>query len=518
MKRILISWLISIVALMAYAGADKLPSKLDDHVSRVMKAFDVPGIGLAVVKDGRVLLAKGYGVRRIGTAEPVDENTLFGIASNTKAFTATALAMLVEEKKINWDSPVIDYLPSFQMYDPYVTREITVSDLLTHRSGLGLGAGDLLWWPATTIERKEIVRRLRFIKPAASFRSRYAYNNLLYIAAVEVIEAVSGTSWEEFIETRILKAVGMNQSKVRCSDSVRGGNIATPHAPVGEKVVPVMPFDADNANPAAGIHAGAADMAKWMIVQLDSGRLADGSRLFSSNTAKQLWALVTPQTISDPPDELAPLKSNFRGYALGFGVRDYRGKKIVQHTGGLPGYVSKVTLVPELKLGIVVLTNQESTEAFEAITLYILDHFIHAKPHDWLQAFLKVKARSDSTVAAEAERQIRERQMDSKPSLSLERYAGTYEDAWYGQMVLKVRDEQLQMQFTNTPSLIGTLEHWHYDTFIVRWHDPEMRADAFVTFALNPKGGIDHVKMEPVSSATDFSFDFKDLLFKPVQQ
>src|SRR5205807_8584630 len=285
----------------------------------------VPGMGMAVVKDGRVVLAKGYGVRRLGDPAPVDEHTLFGIASNTKAFTATAIGILVEEGKLQWDAPVVNYLPWFEMYDPFVTRELTIRDLLVHRSGLGLGAGDLLWWPTSTYDRKEIARRLRFIPPATSFRSAYAYDNVLYLVAGEVIEAVSGQSWENFVASPIRVNVGVRGSNVRHSAAAAGGNVAAPHAPIDGKIRPIAPFDSDNTNPAGGINASAEDMAKWLRVQLSGGTLADGTRLFSAATARQLTSIVTPIPIGDPPPELPALKMNFHGYALGFDIRDYRG-------------------------------------------------------------------------------------------------------------------------------------------------------------------------------------------------
>src|SRR6476619_5522477 len=223
-----------------------------------MQTFTVPGLSVAIVKDGKVVLAKGYGIRRMGDPTPVDARTRFGIASNTKLFTATALALLVEEGKIEWDKPVTSYLPDFAMSDPYVTHEMTVRDLLVHRSGLGLGAGDLLWWPPSTYNRKEIARRIRYIPLATSFRSAYAYDNVLYLVAGELID-----------------------SDVRHSGSMDKGNVAGTHAEVNDTVRPAAPFTSDNTNPAGGIMAGAADMAKWLMVQLDSGKVADGSRLFS---------------------------------------------------------------------------------------------------------------------------------------------------------------------------------------------------------------------------------------------
>ncbi|MCJ7644542.1 MAG: beta-lactamase family protein, partial [Candidatus Aminicenantes bacterium] len=331
---------VAFIVLLTLAGEvpakspAPVPPDLDAYLARVMKAFEVPGVGLAIVKDGKVVIAKGYGVRRLGEPTPVNEQTLFGIASNTKAFTATAMALLVEEGKLEWDAPVIRYLPWFQMWDPYVTRELTVRDLLVHRSGLGLGAGDLLWWPASTYDRKEIARRLRFIQPVASFRSAYAYDNVLYLIAGEVIEAVSGKVWEDFIAERILKKVGMTGSQVRHAAVAEGGNASAPRASVEGVVRPVKPFDSDNTNPAGGICSSAEDMAKWLIVQLNRGLLSVGTRLFSERSARQLTTLVTPMPSGEPPAELAAQRMNFRGYALGFEVHDYRGKKVVTHTGG----------------------------------------------------------------------------------------------------------------------------------------------------------------------------------------
>jgi CubicO group peptidase (beta-lactamase class C family) len=263
---------LSIVARAAQAPA--APPELDTFVARAMNTFEVPGLSLALVKDGRVLVAKGYGVRRLGEPAAVDARTLFGIASNTKAFTATALGLLVEEGRVQWDAPVIDYLPWFQMSDPYVTREMTVRDLLVHRSGLGLGAGDLLWWPPSTYNRREIARRLRYLPLKTSFRSAYAYDNVLYLIAGEVVEAVSGQSWEDFVQSRILTKVGMTSSNVRHSAAATGGNVATPHARIDGRVRPIAPFDSDNTNPAGGINSCADDMARWPERPALAGRTA----------------------------------------------------------------------------------------------------------------------------------------------------------------------------------------------------------------------------------------------------
>jgi len=513
---------ICLVALLAAAvpapaRAQDAPRNLDQTVARVMQTFEVPGIAVAIVKDGKVVLARGYGVRTLGQSDKVDAHTLFGIASNTKLFTATALGLLVEQGLLEWDAPVIRYVPWFAMWDAWVTQNITIRDLLVHRSGLGLGAGDLLWWPPSTYNRKEIAYRLRYIRPATSFRSAYAYDNVLYTVAGEVIEAVSGMPWEEFVRTRILERIGMTGSDVRHSAAEHGGNVATTHARVDGSVRIVKPFASDNTNPAGGVMAGAEDMAKWLIVQLDSGRTGDTGRLFTEGTARQLWTTVVPRDPGIPPRELAPLRSGFLGYGLGVNVQDYRGRKLLTHTGGLPGYVSRVAMIPDLKLGVAVLTNMESGAAFNAITWTILDAYLDAPDHDWVAAYATLERRAAQRLEEEEAATTAARNAAAGPSLTLDGYAGTYRDAWYGDVELREADGHLVMQFSKTPALLGDLEHWQYDTFVVRWRDRELRADAFITFALQPDGTIREARMQPVSPATDFSFDFQDLLLKPVE-
>jgi CubicO group peptidase (beta-lactamase class C family) len=510
------SLLSSALLVNTPVAAQKPPPNFDGYVRRVMETFTVPGLSVAIVKDGRVVLAKGYGVRRMNDPAPVDERTRFGIASNTKLFTATALALLVEEGKLEWDAPVIRYLPWFAMYDPYVTRELSVRDLLVHRSGLGLGAGDLLWWPPSTYDRKEIARRLRFIPPATSFRSAYAYDNVLYTVAGEVIEAVSGQVWEDFVRTRILAQVGMTESDVLHSAAGALGNVAGTHAEVEDTVRPIAPFLSDNTNPAGGIMSGAADMARWMIVQLDSGRVSGGRRLFSPGTATQLWREVTPTPIGDPPEGLPHLRPHMAGYALGLNVRDYRGQTLLQHTGGLPGYLSKVAMIPEVRLGVAVLTNQESGAAFESIVYQVLDHYLGAKAPDYPGAFQRLVRKNQAELRELDRKAAAARDSTSGPSLPLARYAGTYRDAWYGDVAIALEGQGLVIRFSKSPSLVGDMAHWQHDTWLVRWRDRELRADAYATFALNYDGTIERLRMVPSSPAVDFSFDFQDLVLRPV--
>ncbi|MEO5579551.1 MAG: serine hydrolase [Gemmatimonadaceae bacterium] len=509
------AWLLLASALPAQTPAP--PADLDRFVASVMEQFRVPGLSVAIVKDGKVVLSRGYGVRALGGTTRVDAKTLFGIASNTKIFTATALGLLVEEGKLEWDAPVIRYLPGFAMYDPFVTRELTIRDLMVHRSGLGLGAGDLLWWPESTYDRKEIVRRLRFIPPATSFRNAYAYDNVLYTVAGEVIESVSGLSWEDFVDRRILAKVGMSGSNVRHSGAGKGDNVAATHAEVDGRLRLVPPLVSDNTNPAGGINSSSDDMAKWLIVQLDSGRLANGARLFQPATTRQLWTMVTPIPGGPPATELAFQRYSFNGYALGMGVRDYRGRQMLSHTGGLPGYLSKVTMIPELRLGVVVLTNQESGSAFNAISYRVVDHYLGAAPVDYVGIYRKLEERRRAADAAAEKAAVTARDTASRPSLALAGYAGTYSDPWYGNVNIVLKSGKLFMRFAHTPSLEGELVHWQHDTFVARWTDRTLRADAFVSFALNPDATIARAKMQAVSPATDFSFDFQDLTLRPVK-
>ena len=505
------------MALAAQASAPATPAApppgFDSYVQKVLAAFQVPGVAVAIVKDGRVVLAKGYGVRTLGKPEQVDSLTRFGIASNTKAFTATALAILVERGKLTWDEPVRTYLPDFAMYDPFVTREITVRDLLVHRSGLGLGAGDLLWWPASTYTRAEIAQRLRYIKPATSFRSAYAYDNVLYLVAGQLIEKISGQSWETFMSTELLNPLGMSHSSVRHADAASGGNVATTHAEVDGTVVAVPPMTSDNTNPAGGINAGAADIARWMITQLDSGRTPEGKRLWSPASARELWTGVTPMPVGGSVPALAPLRPSFNLYGLGFGVRDYRGVKMLSHTGGLPGYVSEILMLPDQKIGVAVFTNQESSAAFRSITLAVLDHYLGVKPAwDWLGAYTTLAAQ-ESTELASATTKETARDTTVRPTLPLPKYAGTYSDVWYGDVTVRSANGKLMMRFSHTPELTGVLEHQKGDAFIVRWTDRSLRADAVVTFDVKA-GAVTRVRMVP-TPGVDFSFDFQDLDLRP---
>jgi CubicO group peptidase (beta-lactamase class C family) len=502
------------LALVASPAAAQLRQRdFDAYVVRSLQALQTPGAAIAVVKDGRVLFARGYGVRAIGAKAPVDAHTLFQIASNTKAFTTAALAMLVDDGRLAWDDPVTKYLPGFQLSDPYVTREFTVRDLVTHRSGLGLGAGDLLWFHST-YGRAEIAHRIRFAKPVSSFRSQYAYDNVLYIVAGEVAAAASGSSWDDFVQRRIFTPLGMTESGTTTAFFTSSANAATPYAVEGGRLQ-VVPLDSvDNIAPAGGIASNVTDLAKWMTCRLDSGRHA-GARLFSERQAREMWSGQTILPIADPPAPLAALRPSFAEYGLGWRLFDYQGRKIVSHTGGLAGMSSQITLVPAEKLGIVILTNSEA-DLMAALTYRLLDDLLGTpRPRtDWVSAFAAAarlaQARADSTLRASR----MARDSTSGPSLPLEKYAGRYRDEMYGDAELALEGGTLVLRFSRSPAFIGDLEHWQYDTFVAHWRTRHIE-DAYVTFALDPDGSIDRFQMAAVSPLADFSFDYQDLVFRP---
>jgi CubicO group peptidase (beta-lactamase class C family) len=512
-------------AATAPVAAADAAYNLDADVARVLKNFDVPGLAIAVVKDGKVVVARGFGVRKLGDATPVDGKTLFEIASNSKAFTAAALAMLVDDGKLAWDDPVTKHLPDFQMYDAYVTKEMTVRDLLTHRSGLGLGAGDLMWWPTTSFSTDEIIHNLRYIRPATSFRNSYAYDNLLYIVAGKIIAQKSGKSWGDTMRERILTPVGMTATTTSLAENAGNPNVANAHSKIDGKIAAVKAMPVANAVGAVGINTNAEDIARWMNVLLDGGKLAGAGkdaagkeiRLFSAAQSREMWTPQTPMKISEPKPALAATKPNFFAYGLGFQLRDYKGQKLAQHGGALQGFYSRVVMVPESKLGIAILTNAESGGAMTALQYRLLDQYLGAAPSDWIKLIGDVEAEAHAKEQARLKTATTARAAKSKPSLALAAYDGDYQDAWYGKATIKAVGNKRVLSFAKTPDLTGELEHFQHDTFIVRWKERNFNADAYVTFSLNPDGSIERMKMAPVSTDTDFSYDFADLTFTPVK-
>jgi CubicO group peptidase (beta-lactamase class C family) len=520
LKRIMKKYCISLLVLLMVSVtsfSQISEQEVDNVVNSALTAFNVPGIAVAIVKDGKVVLAKGYGVKSIQTNEKVDANTLFGIASNSKAFTSAALAILIDEGKLKWDDKVIKYLPNFKMYNDYVTNEFTIRDLLTHRSGLGLGAGDLMIWPGKSdFTPKDIIQNLQYLKPVSAFRTQFDYDNLLYIVAGEVIHTVSGLSWCEFIETRIMKPLDMKNSAgtfVRLKDT---SNVIAPHVPIDGKLKVIKRYQDQILDAAGGIYSSVNDMNKWMIVQLNNGKYgAENLQLFSEKEHNEMWA---PQTII-PTNTKPPYNTHFSSYGLGWFLSDVKGYKQVTHTGGLEGIVTQVTLLPELNLGIVVLTNQQSGSAFNAITNTIKDSYIGIKSDDYVTTYsnrIKAQKKTTDKVTEEVWGTVAKNKKD-KIKIDFNNYSGTYKDNWLGEIVIKEIKGKLYFSSKRSPQLIGELFLYKDNNLVVKWDNAYFQADAHLFFEFDKQGKAIAIKMKPISELTDFSYDFQDLDFKREQ-
>lgn len=505
--------LLFIFLIIGQIFAQVETAKLDELIQKTLTTFDVPGISVGVIKDGKVVYAKGFGVRSLNTKQTMDENTLVGIASNSKGFTATALAILADEGKLNFDDKVTKYIPEFQMYDPYVTQEITIKDLITHRAGLGLGQGDLMFFPeGGPLTIKDIIHNVRYLKPENPFRTTLDYNNIMFIVAGEVITRVSGLSWAEFIEQKILQPVGMTTSfgSYSRAKAAKVPNIIEAHAPVDGKAIQVPHDWNETANAAGGIMSNIKDMTTWAAFLMNDFTTKDGKKLVSDKQIQQLWNLQisTPVALQNTYD------SNFGGYGLGWFLTDVKGHKQVYHTGGLIGTVTQFTLIPDMNLGIVVLTNQQSGAAFSAITNTLKDSYLGIPDRNWLKSYGERMTKMNEgyekdkkEIFAKSQDFQKNKNCQPKP----EQFIGTYRDAWFGDVVISQDGKNYKIFCKNSPRLKGELLPYSATTFIAKWDDRSYDADAFVIFSMDENGKAQSAKMKPISDVTDFSFDFEDL-------
>jgi CubicO group peptidase (beta-lactamase class C family) len=512
------------LASAATIAAAAPPAGFEQRVEQLRKDFGVPGVTIAIVEDGKVTFAHGWGVRDITTNQPVDADTIFFTGSTGKAFTNAALATLVDEGRIKWDDKVIDHMPDFRMWDPWVTREMTIRDLLVHRSGLGLGEGDLLFLPNSTLSRKETVRRIRYLKPATSFRSGYAYDNILYMAAGQLIEEVSGETWEKYIHDHVFGPLGMRNSTDTDTEFHVNPNHARPHSRSGGAIHGLgkqSPLDenatiAQNAAPAGGLAISANDMGRWLLTQLGRGKIpGSDKRLFTEAQSNEMWTGVVPTPIRHFPAQFAATEPNFNLYALGWDISDYRGTKVVGHDGAVLGSQATIALLPGKNVGIFIAANSEDGEIILGLRDELLDHYLGAslnrwpeKFHEWKIGRLEQAAKLVQTAAAKP--------AAIGPSLPLERYAGEYTDPWYGTIKVSQSGKGLAIAFPHSSGMEGPLTHYQYDTFrtnpALDWVEP-----AYVTFSIGADGKVDRVTMKPVSPAADFSWDYQDLLFTPAE-
>ncbi|NEZ04970.1 serine hydrolase [Wenzhouxiangella sp. XN201] len=517
-----IVWLLAAIGMAAAGPALAEPdaAAIDAVVERAMDTFGSPGLTVSVVHDGELVYAQGRGILEVGGDVAVDADTLFQIASVSKAFTAAALALLADDGKLSFDDRVIDHLPEFRMHDPYVTREFRIRDLLTHRSGLPLGAGDLLMFPQGKTTREEILRAMRHFEPSSSFRAQYDYDNSMYIIAGMVVEEAAGQSFESFLEERLLFPLGMNDCAATFDRAPESLPKAVPHVEVdGEIETTPTGLLGDTAAPAGGITCSARSMARWMNFILDEGVSADGDRLISE---QQFAELFSPVTITRTPGYLSEhAGASLSAYALGWNVSTFHGQPLHSHGGGLMGMTSHLMLLPRENLGVFVSNNLMSAAprpvAYDIAEMFMKD--LADNDPDWIAVVEELMQQRRDSGAEAVEKAMAERDADSSPSLPLEAYAGIYRDPWYGEITLSLEDDgRLWFRSPRSEPLTGPLEHFQFDTFIVRWTDRRLNADAYMSFILDPQGEVESARMKAVSPTTDFSFDFHDLDLRRVKK
>ncbi len=520
MKKISLSLMAVVLFVFnsTFTNAQLSTKQIDTLVQNALHKFNVAGVGVAVVKDGKVVHLKGYGVTSIKTKEKVNEHTRFAIASNSKAFTTMALGILVDRKQLNWNDKVVDYIPEFKMYNPYVTANFTIIDLLAHRSGLGLGAGDLMFFPdGADFTMDDVVKSFQYQKPQSGFRTKFDYDNLLYMVAGEVVKRISGKSWSVFVEDNIMRPLGMTESAGTYQRLVNKNNVASPHADKNGKLIPLNVFDNCVGASAGGIYASISDLTKWVMMHLNNGIYAD-TTLISLKNHNFMW---TPQANrSFRPIAKPPYKTHINAYGLGWGILDLNGYMVYSHTGGLPGMLSQIKLIPEMGLGIIVLTNTSDGGGglFSAVTNSIIDSYLGLKDFGWTDKyakFLKDRQQKGNDTTAKVWQTI---DAAKNTSINTSNYVGFYRDNWFGMVEISLKDKKLWFKSLRSPKLSGPMSFYKANTFAIKWLYRDMNADAFAMFTLDENGKTIAIKMKGISPNIDFSFDFQDLDLKRIKK
>ncbi len=535
MKKTFCSVLFFVACLVPFAQqkfANDPVKRIDIIAETALEQFNVPGMAIAIIKDDAVLLSKGYGVQSTVTNALVTDSTLFAIASNSKAFTSAALAMLVDRGQIAWDDKVRKHLPYFTLYSPYVSEEFTVRDLLCHRSGLDTFSGDLIWY-GTSHSREEIVRRARFLTPSFGFREQYGYSNILYLAAGLVVERVSGMTWDKFIAENFFNPLGMTMSNTTTSDysydqgkiqSSKSKNIAAPHNEVDGRNLPIDYVNWDNIGPAGSINSSVAELTNWMRLQLGKGTL-NGRQYWKEARSWEMWENNMPKPVSKWQREHMPTR-HFNGYGLGWELMEYRGCKVVSHGGGYDGMISKTVLVPEKNLGFVILTNNinslPSCLTYEILDAFLMEYDKKGKPkgtkEDWVSMFETFKKVDEAATKKSREEDAAARSKGTRMSLALAEYCGVYTSEMYGDVLITIDPTPLtpygglKIDFAPTALFKGQLTHWHYDTFELSWSTQMMLPKGKATFVLNAVGKP--IELKVVVDNPDFDFTELVLLRK----
>lgn len=494
-------------------------AQIDSIVSYTFETAPAVGMAIAVVKDGKIIHSKGYGTAAYTTGKKVDKNTLFAIASNSKAFTSAALAILVDQGKLDWNDKVIDYIPEFKMYNDYVTANFTITDLLTHRSGLGLGAGDLMFFPdGGTYTIQDVLNSFQYQKPQSAFRTKYDYDNLLYMVAGEVVKRISGQSWPDFVQNHIFNPLGMANCVPVSTRLPKTGNFALPHNTYTSTVKQLETFgDSDAMAAAGGIYASVNDLTQWLLVQLNHGKYGKdlSKTLFTEDRQKEIWQPYTNEGFSVMGQGAG--NAHFQAYGLGWELHDLKGKIVVEHTGGLPGMLSRTILVPELNLGIVVLTNSDpGGYAFYSVPQVLLNSYLEVGHPEFIAELAQYAASKtndgDSVTTAVMQKAKNNKTMPFEKT----GFTGTYKDPWFGEVTVTLKGEQLWFTCKRSPKLNGPMHYYNATTFAIEWEYKDMPCDAFAIFGLDEEGKATSIKMKGIAPNIDFSFDFQDLDLKRV--
>lgn len=455
----------------------------DMYVAKAAAEWRIPALAIAIVKDDSVVFARGYGVLQKGTSQPATEHTRFAIGSTTKAMTSAALAMLVDEGKLTLDDPVTKHIPELQLHDPWATRELTIRDLLTHRSGLP--GTDLFWASSWKYSQAEIIRRLRYIQPTASFRSQWQYHNVLYALTGVIIERVSGMPWEQFLRTRLFAPLGMNETEPLNSTIAGKPNVAVPHALTNDSVTVVPVRSTDGVASAGSVWSSVSDMARWMRFVIDSGRVGN-KRLIQQRTFAEL---ITPQ-IQAPMEQYPALqlaKPDFFSYGLGWFIQSYRGQQVWMHTGSINGLSAIIGFEPNKRLGVVVLENLDHAELRHGLMYTVFDLFENGPRRDWSVDLKAIFARPTASAAQAA-------RATSVPSLPLERYAGTYVAPAYGDVHVTFQNGALQASVVTDPA--APLEPMSFEAF--RTNPGGGARPTVLTFVPDGNGGVSAVRVSNI--------------------
>ncbi len=512
MKKIRFIAVLSIIFCLlihaaSFAQQSRSYKELDEYITKAVDDFGVPGFAVGIVKNGEIVFAKGYGLRNSITEEAVNTETVFCIASCSKAFTAACIGILADDGKLSLNDKVIDRFPTFQLYDPYITREFKIRDLLCHRSGFEAFDGDLLWY-GSKYDRKEVVRRIRYRKNKYSFREKFGYQNVMFITAGEVIENVTGKTWDEFVYEQIFDPLGMESSSTTNSGFTEKMNIAYPHID-GE---PLEFINYDNIGPAASINSSVDDMLKWVQLWLNKGKW-DKDTIFSERV---YYTNTAPHTAMNWSRGEKKFGTHFYNYGLGWFLMDNAGRKIIQHGGGLPGFHSKVVIVPEDSLGFVILANQISG-LVETINRKLLDFYLNDSKNsddhrDWAAIYLEREKKQKEQLKEVKKEKAKKRIQGTTHTLELKKYTGVYEDEMYGKAEISLNNGVLHLILLPSAELFTSdMEHWHYDTFKFSFND-KFLPEGFITFRINEAGNPDYFTIDLANP----DFLFYKLKFKKI--